>query len=137
MTTDEIDIRIEYEYMSSPAPSEASGTFDGYSFYFYARWDACSFTISRTEGILADALSDRADYDLERTQSPDYPSMPFPEHLVDAFNECFHVEREIPGGTCSGSYLDEETKKQYIRQFCALFDRLERAEHKELLPGLD
>jgi hypothetical protein len=137
MTPDEIDPRIVYHHMTEPAPSEAVGFFDGFSFDFYARHEHCTFTISRTKEIEAILVSDLADYDLERTQSPEYPSPAFPDDLVAAYNDCFHIERKVPGGKFAASYLDAETKKQYIREFCALFDQVGRTAHKELLPRID
>lgn len=133
---DEIDPRIQYEWILSASPSDAIGTFDGYSFYFYARWDACSFTISRTVGLAADCFYDLADYDLQRTQSPDNPASAFPESLIAAYMDCFHVEREIPGGMYAASYLATDVKKRYIRECCALFDQVGRLAHKDLLPRM-
>lgn len=132
MERDEADPRIEYCFPQGVSPSTAEGTFDGFHFYLRARFDDLSFTISRTPGVEAWECGDLADYDLEKTQTGDKP---FPERLVRAYAECFHVEVVLEG-KYEGSYLSEARKLEFIRRFCREFDEMGRVEFKRLGPRI-
>jgi hypothetical protein len=131
LASDPVDPRIRYWFPQSESPSTVAGTFDGYSFYLYARWDYAAFTISRTPGIEAVDCYDLASYDLKKTQADE--KLRFPATWVRAYEECFYVEVEFKKGRYEGSYLSEARKLALIRDWCLEFDRIGRCECKRLV----
>ena len=99
MERDPIDPRIVYEWLTDPSPSAANGSFQGFQWDFYARWDNWHFALSTDSAIIPDAAEFR---ELESARlSPGI-----------FFREGPYGER----GQSKASYMTIDEKRRIIRE---------------------
>lgn len=114
MERDLINSKIEYELFGEPLPSDASGSYDGKKFYFYARWEDWNFVLSENSDVEPEDIFLLIDCDLNLIQKSENP---YPSEWIEAFNNKSFILSGTYGSprSCAASYMSKEDKMKIIR----------------------